>query len=130
MGEPFILTDEQLRTLLHHYRIDPETGRFTYFRGTQLVRPQKWGRVRSPPLICAEAHPQGPVVFDGWDANGEPVGRPFATPHIQVTAVSIDQTDNIFRALLPMIELGPLADVFPDTGLGRSTCLPAASLSR
>lgn len=128
MGEPFILTDEQLRTLLHHYRIDPETGRFTYFRGTQLVRPQKWGKgPLSAALICAEAHPQGPVVFDGWDANGEPVGRPFATPHIQVTAVSIDQTDNIFRALLPMIELGPLADVFPDTGLGRVN-LPTGGL--
>jgi hypothetical protein len=30
-----------------------------------------------------------------------------------------DQTDNVFRALLPMIQLGPLAQVFPDTGLTR-----------
>ena len=92
MGRPFMLTDEQLRCLLYHYRIDPETGKFVYFRGTQFTRPQKYGKGPfSAALICAEAHPEGPVLFDGWDAAGEPVGRPWATPHVQVTAVSEDQ---------------------------------------
>jgi hypothetical protein len=128
MGQPFVLTDEQLKALLHHYRIDPETGRFHYFRGTQLCRSQKWGKGPiSAAWICAEAHPEGPVLFDGWDAAGEPVGRPWATPHIQVTAVSEDQTDNVFRALLPMIQLGPLAQVFSDTGLTRIN-LPSGGL--
>src|SRR5690349_12871538 len=86
MGEPFLLTDEQLRCLLWHYRIDPDTGRFVYFRGSQLTRPQKWGKGPfSAAFICAEAHPEAPVLFDGWDASGEPVGRPWPTPHIQVT---------------------------------------------
>lgn len=120
MGRPLRLTDEQLRCLLYHYRLDPETGKFVYFRGTQFTRPQKYGKGPfAAALICAEAHPDGPVLFDGWDASGEPVGRPWATPHIQVTAVSEDQTDNVFRALLPMIQLGPLADVFTDVGLTR-----------
>jgi hypothetical protein len=117
VGEPFILTDEQLRFLLWHYRIDPATGKFTY-RRSQLVRSQKWGKgPLTAAIICVES--EGDVLPDGWDAAGEPVGRPWATPWVQVTAVSQDQTDNIWRSLQPMIELGPLADLIPDTGQGR-----------
>lgn len=128
MGMPFVLTDEQLRFLLHHYRLDPVSGRFVHFRGSQLTRSQKWGKGPfASAMICAEAHPDGPVLFDGWDASGEPVGRPWASPHIQVTAVSEDQTDNVFRALLPMIQLGALAADIPDTGLTRVN-LPGGGL--
>jgi hypothetical protein len=89
-------------------------------RGTQVTKPQKWGKAPiSSAWVCVEAAPDGPVVFDGWDANGQPVGRPWPQPHIQVTACSEDQTDNVWRALLPMIQLGPLADVFTDSGLTR-----------
>jgi hypothetical protein len=66
-------------------------------------------------------------LFDGWDANGQPVGRPWPAPHIQITACSEDQSDNVWRALQPMIELGPLAEVFPDTGLTRIN-LPSGGL--
>jgi hypothetical protein len=137
-GEPYILTDEQLRFLLWHYRIDPTVQRdartgawrlpFVHYRGSQLVRPQKWGKGPfSAAVVCAEAHPDAPVLFDGWDANGEPVGRPWATPHIQITAVSEDQVANVFRALLPMIELGALRADIPDTGKTRVN-LPSGGL--
>lgn len=124
VGEPYELTDEQLRFLLWHYRLRP-TARAGMppssawaYRRSQLVRPQKWGKgPLSSGMICAEA--EGPVLFDGWDANGDPVGRPWATPWIQVTAVSEDQTDNVWRSLLPMIELGALKADVPDTGLTR-----------
>jgi hypothetical protein len=116
-GEPYLLTNEMIRFLLWHYRIDPATGRFAFNRGSQLVRPQKWGKAPfAAAMICAEVDPDGPVVPDGWDAKGEPVGRPWATPWVQVTAGSEDQTDNVWRALVPMIELGPLAAVLTDTG--------------
>jgi hypothetical protein len=128
MGQPYLLTDEQLRCALHHYRLDPFTGRFVHFRGSQITRSQKWGKGPfASAFICAEAHPEGPVLFDGWDAQGQPVGRPWATPHVQVTAVSEDQTDNVFRALLPMIRLGALAADIPDTGLTRIN-LPSGGL--
>lgn len=118
VGDPFLLTDEELSFFLHFYRLVPETGEFLYYRGGQLTRPQKWGKGPiAAAWICAEA--QGPTRFDGWDANGEPVGKPVATPLIQVTAVSEDQTDNIYSALLPMIELGALHGEIEDTGLGR-----------
>jgi hypothetical protein len=114
-GDPYLLTDEMLRFLLWYYRLDSESGKFVYHRGGQLVRPQKQGK--SPfgaAIICAEA--EGPVLFDGWDSSGEPVGRPWMTPWIQVTAVSEAQTANVWRALVPMIELGNLKADIPDTG--------------
>ncbi len=122
MGERFALTDEQLRFLLWHYRLHPDatfdvddpSAPFVY-RRSQLVRPQKWGKgPLSAALICAEA--AGPVLFAGWDDLGEPTGRPWDSPWIQVTAVSEDQTDNVWRALIPMIELGSIAADMPDTG--------------
>ena len=124
-GELLRLTDEQYRLLLQHYRVrvDAEasvaspSSQFQY-RRSMLVRPQKWGKSPiSAAMICFEA--AGPALFDGWDAAGEPVGRPWPTPWVQVAAASEDQTANVWRALLPMIEEGPLADVIPDTGLSR-----------
>lgn len=125
VGEPFILTTEQLRFVLQHYRLrpdaEPRAGQASSAfrnRRSMLVRPQKWGKgPLTGALICAEA--VGPVLFDGWDAAGEPIGRPWPTPWIQVAASSEDQTANVYRALLPMIQQGPLDDLIPDTGLSR-----------
>lgn len=125
VGEPFVVTDEQLHFLYRHYRINPDAtydaGRklwrnaFYYERGSQICRPQGWGKGPfSGAITCAEA--AGPVVFDGWDANGEPVGRPWSTPIIQITAMSEDQTDNVWMALLPMIQLGDFDADIPETG--------------
>lgn len=124
-GQSFVLTDEQYRFVLQHYRLRPESmpdesrpsAAFAY-RRSLLVRPQKWGKgPLTAAMICFEA--AGPALFDGWDADGEPVGRPWPTPWVQVAASSEDQTANIWRALLPMIQEGPLANVIPDTGLTR-----------
>jgi hypothetical protein len=117
-GQPFILTEEQLRFLVFHYAVDAATGRWRFERGSQLMRPKKWGKgPLMAAMICAEA--VGPVLFDGWDAQGEPVGRPWATPLIQCAASSEDQVANVWRALLPMITLGALDAEMPDTGLTR-----------
>lgn len=121
-GEPFTLSDEQVVHLVWRYRVkptatvDPErpSDPFAY-DGSVLVRSQKWGKGPfSAADICAQA--AGPVLFAGWDANGDPVGMPWPTPLIQVTALSEDQTDNIWTALLPMIELGDIGADVPDTG--------------
>jgi hypothetical protein len=120
LGQPYLLTDEMWTFLAWHYRLKPgatEDGWASAweYRRSQLVRPQKWGKgPLTAAMICAEA--VGPVRFAGWDSAGEPVGREWATPWIQVTATSEDQTDNVYRALRPMIDEGPLADWIPDTG--------------
>jgi hypothetical protein len=122
-GEPLRLSEKQALFLLWYYRLHPAAkvreGRpsraFVYERGGQLVAPQKWGKGPLAAAVTA-AEAEGPVVFDGWDADGEPVGRPWSTPWIQVTAVSEAQTANVWRALMPMIAEGPLATVIPDIG--------------
>jgi len=112
MGEPYILTDEQYMHLLHAYRLVPnardgEGSDAFRFSGALLVRPQKWGKDPfAAAIICAEA--LGPVRFAGWDAAGEPVGRPWPTPWIQCAGNAEEQTGNTFRPLLTMLREGPL----------------------
>jgi len=71
-GQPYRLTDEQVRFLLWHYRLDPD-GRRTYPDGLPDDR-----QGERPPDVLAAVEAFGPVTFDGWDADGEPVGRPAA----------------------------------------------------
>ncbi len=125
-GRPYLLTDEQWRHILWTYRLRPEatpamrSRAFAYY-GAMLVRPQKHGK---DPLaaarVCAEA--LGPVVFDGWDATGEPVGRPVSTPMIQCVANSEEQAPVTFDPIYTMLTEGPLAN-HPglDAGLTRIT---------
>lgn len=144
-GRPFLLYDFQLEYLANFYLVkgsapwqpyDPILGpAFVYRRGL-LVDPQKKGKgPLSAGHICLEG--AGPALFAGWAGRddgyacseqgcgcgweyeyepGEPMGMAWPTPLIQVTALSEEQTDNIYGALRPMIELGPLADVIPKTG--------------
>lgn len=116
-GQRYLLTDEMWRFLLRFYRVDPAEDRL-HFYGGQLRRSQKWGKDPfGAAIILAES--LGPARFDGWDAAGEPVGRPYPTPYIPCLGTSEEQTDNTFRPLLDMIRLGPLADL-PDMDAGET----------
>lgn len=112
--EPFVPTREQAEFILRFYELHPATGKRRIRRGV-LSRPRGWGK--SPLLAaiaCAEA--LGPVVPNGWDANGEPVGMGWErirTPLVQVAAVSEDQTQNTWGPLLEMLRLGPVIDEYP-----------------
>lgn len=105
--EPFVPYREQAEFILRFYEINPVTGKRRYARGL-LGRPRGWGK--SPllaALACAEA--LGPVVPEGWDAAGQPVGIPWSdlrTPLVHIAAVSETQTKNTWTPLLEMLE-GP-----------------------
>jgi hypothetical protein len=145
IGEPYLLTDEMLWFFLNHYRVKPgattersmiSPASAFHYRRSQLVRPQKWGKGPvTAAQVCVEA--VGPAVFAGWAVGGEtydcrlrgcdcgwvyeyepgdPMGMPWPTPLIQITAFSEEQTDNIYGALKPMIDKGPLAELIPKTG--------------
>lgn len=137
MGKPFIPYDDQLRFVLKHYEVkkdapwvpdNPILGPSFSYQNSQLVRPQKWGK---GPLIAALVANEavGPSVFCGFAAYGdkykcidhgcycgfvysydvgEPMGIPHPSPMIQITAFSVDQTDNIYKPLQGMIRRGPL----------------------
>jgi hypothetical protein len=144
-GRPFLLYDFQFRYLTQFYLVrgdaewlpeDPILAPAFVYRRGMLVDPQKKGKgPLSAAHICVEG--VGPALFAGWAGRddgyacsdhgcgcgweygyrrGEPMGMPWPTPLIQVTALSEEQTDNIYGALRPMIEFGPLADVIPKTG--------------
>ena len=110
---PLHLTSEQAQFVLNWYKIDPLTGRRAYRRGV-WSRPKGHGK---SPLMGAlgAAEALAPVVFDGWDADGRPVGRPWSevrTPLVQFAAVNEDQTKNAFDPLLEMLREGPVMDYY------------------
>lgn len=109
--EPFNPYREQEDFILRFYEINPETGRFVYDRAL-LGRPRGWGK--SPTLAgVAIAEALADVVFDGWDADGQPVGKPWSTlktPLVHIAAVSEEQVNNTWQPLVEMMSLGPLSD--------------------
>lgn len=134
-GEPFVETDWQLWATVNHYRVKPtaEFGQLVtafHNRRTQIILPQKAGK---GPWSASDACVQGvgPALFAGWAEAGdvydcrdygcgcgfvyeyepgEPMGQPWPTPLIQVTAFSEDQARNIWAPLQSMVKSGPLAD--------------------
>lgn len=112
--EPFVPYREQEDFILRWYQIDPATGRFQYHRGL-LGRPRGWGK--SPLLASlAIAEALADVVPDGWDSNGQPVGKPWSTirtPLVHIAAVSEEQTKNTWQPLLEMLREGPVLDNYP-----------------
>ena len=88
-GQPLVFTPEQVRILLRWYAVDTR-GRFVYRRGV-LRRMKGHGK---DPLAAAIALFElcGPCRFDGWDADGAPVGKPHPAPLIYVAAVSLFST--------------------------------------
>jgi hypothetical protein len=117
-GEPYLLTGEMKRFVDAFYAVDVTNRRWAFPRGGQLIRPQKWGKGPfSAALVCAEA--VGPVLPD-WQDGKLVGGRPWRSPWIQITAVSEDQTANVFSALHAMIDLSPrLGMSVPNTGQTR-----------
>lgn len=135
-GEPLELYPWQLWCTVNHYRVKSmaKLGQLApafHYRRSQVVAPQKTGKGPwSATIVLAEAC--GPVVFGGWAAGGEryrcaehgcgcgwwygyragePMGVPWPTPLIQLTASSEDQVANVYRPLQAMVKLGPLSDV-------------------
>lgn len=111
--EPFVAYREQEDFILRWYEIDPATGRFRHQRGL-LGRSRGWGK--SPILggLCI-VEALADVLFDGWDADGQPVGRPWSTirtPLVHVAAVSEDQTNNTWQPMVEMLQ-GPVLDEYP-----------------
>lgn len=130
-GRPLQLTREQEDFVAAWYAIDPQTGRFRYRRGL-IGRARGWGK---SPFLGALAIAEGlaEVVFDGWNADGQPVGRPWArsrTPLVHVSAVSEAQTANTWTSMLEMLE-GPVIDNYWGLEpLGTFINLPVGKIER
>jgi hypothetical protein len=116
-GAPFLLTDEMWRFLFAFYRLktdavyDENRPSAAFFnRGGLLMRPQKWGKGPfAAAIVLAEAF--GPVRFDDWDDDGEPLGAPHPTPWVQLVATSEEQVDNTWLCVYEMARRGPIAEI-------------------
>lgn len=125
------------------YRIDPEFRAFIYrafevypkghpwegrrrFKRVGLSVRKGLAKTEKQALIAfCELHPEGLTRFDGWDAYGNPVGRPVRAPYIPMLAVSVEQVEELaFGALSYIVSEGPDADLF-DVSLERICRLDA-----
>lgn len=121
------LYDWQLWGTVNHYRVRPDAkvgqlGPAFYYRRSQIVAPQKTGKGPWLASITA-AEAVGPVLFAGWARRGdvyrcadhgcscgwvyryrkgEPMGRPWGKPLIQLLANSEGQTTNVYGPLQAM----------------------------
>ena len=123
--QPLTLTLEQAQFLIDWYRLDPGTGRRVYRRGV-LSRAKGWGK--SPIMGALGAlEALGPVLFDGWDADGRPVGKPWSevrTPLVQFAALNEDQTRNAYEPMLEMLREGPVIDEYDIDPMDSFVALP------
>lgn len=135
-GEPFMPTVDHAVYLANYYEVRPaaQVGEknvaFAHRVGLWMAA-QKIGK---SPGIASQAVFEfvGPALFNGWAvsgqtyrckdhgcpcgwvyeyAAGEPMGKPWSTPRIQIAAVVEDQVENTWGALVPMIDNGPLANL-------------------
>src|SRR5262245_18131441 len=106
-GAPLIYTDEQARRIVEWFRLHPVTGAYVHNRRLHLQEAKGYGK--SPFAASLDITDfAGPVCFDGWDAEGQPVGVPWGygdrpPPWVQIAAVSEGQTYNTWRALYAML---------------------------
>ncbi|MGA5489572.1 terminase [Streptomyces pseudogriseolus] len=127
---PFLPTAEQAEFLLRFYEVDPVTGRRVIHRGL-LSRPRGWGK---SPFVGAIALAEAcaDVVGAGFDAYGEPVGRPWhsiRTPLVRIAAVTEAQTDNTWLPLLEMARGGSLSTDYGLECLDTVIYLPRGEIS-
>lgn len=96
-GEPldFSADQEVADHIIECYRLDPITGRRLY---DEVVFSRAKGRAKSEVagfIVVAEAF--APARFDGWSADGLPVGRPVRSPLIKCLATEESQAGNTFE---------------------------------
>lgn len=116
-GGPFQLTPEQINFVLWFYALD-ERGRFRTRRGV-LRRSKGWGKSPFLGALCL-AELCGPVRFDYWAADGEPVGMSHPTPWVVLAGVSEQQTQNTMTVVLAMLENSAAVEEYGlDVGLTR-----------
>lgn len=101
-GEPFTLHDDLRLFLWLAYELRP-TGQRRYAEAVCALPKGVAKSEVAGATCCVEA--LGPVRFDGWDADGDPVGAPLAHAEIFIFANDLDQTGNTYENV--GIMLGP-----------------------
>lgn len=119
-GDPAVLDDDKRAAIYSMYEVYPKehplAGRRRYKRAGYCVRKGLAKTELMAWISQAELHPEGPVRCDGFDAYGEPVGRPVKAPYIPLLSVTVEQVEELaYGALFYMVTEGPDADLFDAT---------------
>jgi hypothetical protein len=122
-GEPYRIDDEFRAQVYRAYEVYPKghpwAGRRRFKRVGISVRKGLAKTEKLAQLTLVELHAEGPVRCDGFDAYGEPVGRPVRDPYIPLLAVTVEQVEELaYGALYVIVTEGPDADLF-DSSLER-----------
>jgi hypothetical protein len=100
-GKPWKYTMEQARFVLWFHALNEDGTHVSH--SAVLQRLKGWGK---DPFAAVESTNTlvGPLEFDHWGKDGQPVGRQVTDAWVQIAAVSLDQTKNtmkIFPGLIP-----------------------------
>jgi phage terminase large subunit-like protein len=122
-GEPAVIDVEKRALIYRAYQVfprgHPRAGKRRFKRVAISLRKGSAKTELAAWVAFAELHPEGPVRCDGFDAHGNPVGRPVRDPYIPMVAYNQEQVEELaYGALLCMCQEGPDADLF-DTTLDR-----------
>ena len=94
-GDPLTLDDEVFDFIVDAYEVHPETGRRVK---TKVAYSAPKGRAKSETAgLLGVAEALAPVRCDGFDAAGQPVGRPVRSPFIRALATEEKQSGNTFQ---------------------------------
>jgi hypothetical protein len=109
------------------YRLDPRrAARLSIDEATVLSRPK--GRAKSE--IAGWCSPGGSlrrsarIRFDGWDADGQPVGRPVRSPLIKCLATEESQAGNTFENVAYIAASGAPTSTPRSTAASRAPPVP------
>ncbi|MDD7813682.1 large terminase [Mycobacterium sp. CSUR Q5927] len=106
-GQPAKLDAEKRAILSRLYELYPKghelAGRRRFHRGGYEIRKGLAKTEFAAWIAGAELHPEAPVRCDGFDANGNPVGRPVRSPYIPMMAVTEGQVEELAYGVLKNI---------------------------
>lgn len=122
-GEPYVVSDEWRALIYRMYEVYPQghefAGRRRFKRFGVSVRKGLSKTEAESEIAYVELHPEGPVRCDGFDARGNPVGRPVRDPYIPMLAFTVEQVEELaYGSLFVLCTEGPDADLF-DVSLER-----------
>lgn len=122
-GQPYRIEPEFRAQIHRAYEVYPKdhrlAGRRRFKRVGLSLRKGTAKTEKAMILAAAEADPDAPVRCDGFDADGDPVGRAVKDPYIPLMSYTVEQTEDLgFNVLRTILEESALDDVF-DIGLER-----------
>lgn len=122
-GLPAVVDPEFRGQLYRMYEVYPQghalAGRRRFTRAAIEVRKGLAKTEKAAWVTFCELHPEAPVRCDGFDADGNPVGRPVAFPYIPMLAHTQEQVAELAYGVLKyVVETGPDSGMF-DASLER-----------